>query len=227
MKKVFIFLVLFGFYTLVYADTLYLLNGRSIEGLIKSEDQDSIELEVGAGIVKFKKSEIGRIDKSSLEESELLRQKWERQKIETEKKILKQQLEEERKPKKVEFLQDSQSIILRVRLNKKVEASLVLDTGASLVVLRRKIAEKLGINLDGIKPDAKMTLADGRQINAKHIILESVEVEGVEARNVEATIMLDDSGNLNFGDGLLGMSFLKRFNFKVDHKDKKLILEKL
>ena len=210
------------------ADTLYLKNGRSVEGIIKSENDDSIELEVcAAGSVKFKKSEIERIEKLTPEESNAMRQKWERQKMESQERISIQKLEEERKPKKVEFSNEVQGIIVEATLNRNVQASLILDTGASIIMLRKSIAEKLGINLDKAKPDMKVTVADGRQINAKHIILESVKVEKVEADNVDAAVLLDEVGDVSFGDGLLGMSFLKRFNFKIDHKDKKLIREKL
>jgi clan AA aspartic protease (TIGR02281 family) len=102
-----------------------------------------------------------------------------------------------------------------------------LDTGASLVMLSKDVAKKIGINLDKVKPDMKVIMADGRQANAKQIILDSIRVENVEAEKVEAAVLLDQTGELGFGDGLLGMSFLKKFNFKIDQKDKKLILEKL
>jgi clan AA aspartic protease (TIGR02281 family) len=222
----FIFIFSPGFLFFVNADTIYLKNGRSIEGLIKEGDGDFVNLEVCSGSIKFKTSEIERIERSGLEEQSAIREKWERQKQDAEKRILIRQREEESKPKQVEFSQDSQSITLSVTLNKKVEVTLVLDTGASIIMLRRNIAEKLGIDLDKVKPDMQAQLADGRKVDAKHIVLENVKVQNVEAQNIEASILLNDAGS-GFGDGLLGMSFLKKFNFKVDHKEKKLILEKL
>ena len=111
-------------------------------------------------------------------------------------------------------------------LNEKVEVSLVLDTGASIMMLRKDVVEKLGMDLDNVKPDMQAQLADGRKVDAKHIILESVKVQDSQAQNVDAAVLLDEAG-ITFGDGLLGMSFLNRFNFKVDQKEKKLILEKL
>lgn len=227
MVKALIVCLVFGFVTLAHADSLYLKNGRNIEGLIRSEDKDAVDLEVCQGVIKVKRNEIEKIEKSSSREVNLIRQKWERQKIDTQNKILKQQQEEEGKPKSVEFSLDSQTISVGVKINNKVEATLVLDTGASLVMLRKQVAEKLGFRLDGAKADAKLTLADGRQVNAKHIILESIKAQGIEAENVEAAVLLEDVANANFGDGLLGMSFLKRFNFKVDHRERRLILEKL
>ena len=223
--KLLIIIFVFTSLSWLYADTIYLKNGRSIEGIIKNEDADIIELEVCAGSVKFKKSEIGRIERGSFEDALQLRQKWEREKTQNQLKMYRQQLEEARQPRKVEFSQDSQNIILDVTLNHRVDAKLVLDTGASIVMLRRHVAEKLGVKLNKATPNMKVRLADGREVNALHIFLENVKVEDVEANNVEATILLDDVGG--FADGLLGMSFLRRFNFKVDHKERRLILEKL
>lgn len=222
-----ILLFLFVYYTRLNADILYLKNGRSIEGIINKEDDEDLELDVCAGTVKFKKSQIERIDRSSPEDSFAIRQEWERQKKRAQDALIRQSLEEEQKPKHIEFSQNAQSIILKAKLNNKVDAQLILDTGASLVMLRKNVANELGINLDNVKPDMKAQLADGRQVNAKFIVLESIRVEGVEANNVEASILLDEVGDGSFGDGLLGMSFLKRFNFKVDYRERKLILEKL
>lgn len=212
----------------VSADTLYLKNGRSIEGIINSEEEGFVTLDVCGGSIKFKSNEIDRIERSGLQEQGEIQQKWEKQKLDAQNRMLARQQEEERKPKEIEFSQDSQSITVPVTLNKKVEVSLVLDTGASIIMLRRNVADKLGINLNNVTPDVQATLADGRKVNAKHVLLKNVRVQNVEAENIDASILLDDAGTgPGFGDGLLGMSFLKNFNFKVDHKEKKLILEKL
>jgi len=210
-----------------YADTIYLKNGRKIDGIVRSESEDSVELEVYSGSIKFKKSEIDKIKKSSLSDQSLMRADWERQKQASQKRIEQQEEEEERQPKKVEIARDSPNITLSAKLNGKVNVKLVMDTGSTLVVLKKEIAEDLNIKLDDASPEVRLILADGRQAHAKLITLESIKVEGTEAKNVEAAIMLDEIEDPGFKDGLLGMSFLKRFNFKVDNREKKLILEKL
>ncbi|MFH0855928.1 MAG: retropepsin-like aspartic protease [Candidatus Omnitrophota bacterium] len=213
-----------------YADTLYLKNGRSLEGLVKSDNGNTVELEVGASSsVTFLKSEIDRIVKSSETDSFLLRGKWEKRKLKADKKITEIQIEEKEKtgPVPASFSNSLQAITVSVKLNGKVSAGMVLDTGASLVMITKKIAQELGIDLSGVKPDLKALVVDGRKMNAKRVIIESMEVQGVVAKKVEAAVLLDDAGVSGFGDGLLGMSFLKRFNFKVDQKEKKLTFEKL
>lgn len=208
------------------ADTLFLKNGRTIEGLIISEDNEMLELEVSAGTVKFQKSEIEKVEKSAAGAAGLIREKWERQKAQSQQRFLQRQAEEGRRPKRVDFLHASSGIVVEATLNEKTQASLLLDTGASMVMLRKSIAQKMGIDLQGLKPDMQAKLADGRQINAKHIILKSIKVQGIEEENVDAAILLDEAGGMDF-DGLLGMSFLKRFNFKINYQEKKLTLERL
>jgi len=214
-------------FSFAYADTLKLKNGRSIEGIIKKEDAESVDFEVGSGSVKFLKSEIADISKSSPKDSDSLRNRWQADKLNFDNKLAKQKAEEESKPRKASFSHDAKGMTIGVTLNNKVETTMVLDTGASLILLTRDTANKLGINLDKLKPDMKVQVADGRSVEAAHIVLDSVIVENSEARNVDASVLMDKKGDFGFGDGLLGMSFLKNFSFKIDQKEKKLTLEKL
>jgi clan AA aspartic protease (TIGR02281 family) len=211
----------------IYADTVYLKNGRSIEGVVKYENADFVELEVFGGTVKFSNPEINRIERAPLEDNAFIRDKWQRQKQESEKRLLEQRQREEKKPKNVSFSSDGRGIVVPALINKKLEADLILDTGASFVTLKKDVAEKLGLNLDNVKTEMEMILADGRRIKAKLVVLDSLSAQGVEVDKVEAVILTEEMERLDFGDGLLGMSFLKRFNFKIDQKEKKLILEKL
>lgn len=226
MKFLLSLFLLFAFFRFAYADTIYLKNGRSISGIIKRDDGETVELEVDAGSVKFLKSEIKSIAQSPKQDAQALRQQWEISNQDLEERIVVQKLEEERKPRVADFSRGAQGITLDVLLNDKVKARMILDTGASAMVITRDIAQQLRINLVNIKPDIKAQVADGRQIDAKRVIIDKVEVQGVEASNVEAVVLLNETNDLGFGDGLLGMSFLKKFNFKVDQKGKKLILEK-
>ena len=116
-------------------------------------------------------------------------------------------------------------------MNRKVKANLVLDTGASVVVLSSKVAVSLGMDVyaPAAKADdaAEFVLADGRKIGAKRIILDNVDVQGSEAHKVEAAVLPEQENNIIVCDGLLGMSFLKNFSFKIDQKNNRLTLEKL
>lgn len=121
---------------------------------------------------------------------------------------------------------DLQRIIVDVLINKTVKASLLLDTGATNVYLSHPIAQKLGLTSIKDKQITQAQFADGSKRDVQYVILESVVVEGVEAKDVAAVVFLDDSASNIGTDGLLGMSFLKNFKFEVDYATKKLILHK-
>ena len=209
------------------ADVIKFKNGRIAEGIIKSEGKDFVELEIEAGVVKFTKSQILNITKSSAGELCSLRESWQRKKSDFDKKMINKKNELDSRPQESGFSYDAKGIAVRVVLNNKVETTMVLDTGASLVLLTRGVAKNLGVKLDNLKPDTKIRVADGRTVDASRIVLKNVRVEECEANNVDAVVLMSDRGDFGFRDGLLGMSFLKNFNFKIDHKDKKLILEKI
>jgi len=208
-----------------YADTLYLKNGRQIEGIIKSEENGIVDMEVYGGSIKMHNSDIDKIERAGEAGNELLRSKWGNQKTAFEDKLKQYKIEEEHKPKEVEFSDENQNITVKALINEDVTTNLILDTGATGIMLRKHLADKLGIKLD--KPDAKVTLANGKTVDAKQVILRSVKVQDSEAFNVGAVILMEEENGLGSADGLLGMSFLKHFSFKIDQKYKKLILEKL
>lgn len=234
------------------ADMVYLNNGRSIEGFLVNEDEQGIDLEVGFGTIKIEKNQIIKIDKSNSEESKAIYQKWEKDKSKSNKREEMARQRKEQQPEDVggveekyetvqkEIKKDSnphyididpkyRHIVVDAFLNKKVHASLMLDTGASIVMLSKAIGQRLGVDLN-IDPDDKagivtMTVADGRKVQAKFVRLESIKVESAEVENVAAAVLLEDAEGSGFYDGLLGMSFLKKFNFKVDRENNRLILE--
>ncbi len=218
---------LFGFILCLNADTLYLKNGRNIEGIIRAEDEQGVDLEVGFGTVKFSKSQIERIERSSAGEAASIKRTWEEKKQKAIEKEKEEQLKKELEPKPVDVKQQSGHVVVDVLINKKIKASLILDTGATYVVLSHATAQKVDLVIDEkLGKSIEMTLADGRKVKAKHMVLDSISAQGVEARNVDAAILPVEVTDASFNDGLLGMSFLKNFVFKVDQKNNKLILEK-
>jgi len=227
-----VFLILFSFKLSAYADILYLKNGRNIEGIIKKEDGQDIFLDVGSGVMKFSKDQIHLIHRSAAEDAQLIRQRWAREKVASEAsfKEIRQRLEQA--PKQVIVDKQNGHLTVEAILNNKVKVNLMLDTGSSLVILSSKVAASLGIDVS-IKTHktgdlVELILADGRKVKARRIILDSVNVQGSEVRKVEAAVSpaQEDSSVLS-RDGLLGMSFLKNFNFKIDQQNNNLILEEL
>lgn len=82
---------------------------------------------------------------------------------------------------------------------------LMVDTGASLVVLREEDAERIGIHLRRSDFTGRSSTANGTGAYAP-VTLRRLSVGGIEIRDVEAAVV--PRGRL--GVNLLGMSFLRR-----------------
>lgn len=208
----------------VQADTIFLKNGRSINGIIKNEDENSVELAVGFGTVSFQKKEIEKINFSTPEEKNILIQKWQK-----EKEGLKKQQNQtaSKKTQQLSLGGQSEHIFVDATLNGKIPVSLLLDTGATLVVLTSQVARRLGLDLSQEKRLVDLQLADGRKVQAKFFLLESVSLQDIATEKVEAAVLPDGIEDPNLRDGILGMSFLKRFNFRVDNVNGIITLEKI
>ena len=101
---------------------------------------------------------------------------------------------------------------------------MLVDSGASHVVISEEIARRLGIEDLEDKPTVHAVLADGSITTGFSITLDSVKVGDSEVKNVNTTVAKRPPGAGL--DGLLGMTFLSHFHVKMDAKDSSLILEK-
>ena len=125
----------------------------------------------------------------------------------------------------VNFSGSRNEVIVYATLNGKVGAALVVDTGASMVVISQRIADKLGIDTKTIKRKITVKLADGSMAEATPIVLDSVKVGNSKVTNVFAAVTQRPVAPGI--DGLLGMTFLNNFSIKIDTNSNKLVLEQL
>jgi clan AA aspartic protease (TIGR02281 family) len=204
---------------------VYLKDGRRAEGIVTMEGESAVELETFMGPVKISKEQIDRISRSSGIENEELRRQWEKIR-EQDRKYLEKIKAKQREIPREDYQKATGHIVVDTIINGQFRANLLLDTGASTLSLSADMARRIGIDLNKPLPIVPIQLADGRVSSAAHVVLESVQVEGMEAKNVDAVIILDEQAGMGFYDGLLGMSFLNRFNFRVDYNQNKLILER-
>ncbi len=234
------------------ADKINLKNGGSIEGIIEKENEKSIDVNIGFGTVTLSKSQVKGIERSSAQDSYNIAADWEakRKELESKEKEFEEargrrfreayenwmdeekakKLKEGSAAKHIQVARDQRTkgIVVETLLNDNVKANLILDTGASIIALSRNIGERLGVDLSDTKNDMmELRLADGRRASAKAVVLDSVKIQDVEVKKVMAAIMLDQAPDLTLGDGLLGMSFLNRFNLKIDLESMKMTLEKI
>ncbi len=114
-------------------------------------------------------------------------------------------------------------IVLDVRIKAKrvAIARLVLDTGASFVVLRWKLIDAIGLVIDP-KKTIRTTTATTTETVPK-VIVPEISVLGKKVKNVEAIVK--DLPPESHVDGLLGLSFLKHFKISIDFKKGFLSLE--
>ena len=115
------------------------------------------------------------------------------------------------------------SFFTDVVINQRTRALLMLDTGASNVLLSIRTAQRLGISLRYAKR-VKAKLAGGKIVAARVITLKELRVGGAVVNNIPAIILEQESGEAY--DGLLGMSFLNQFVFQIDTVKGHLTLQK-
>ena len=103
--------------------------------------------------------------------------------------------------------------LVGARLNNTRDAILLLDTGASLSIISTELMAALGIPNRPTGRMAWFSTAGGR-IKAPIIQLDSLALDGVVVENIEVGVIGEFDGT-RF-DGLLGMNFLRHFEFFID-----------
>lgn len=111
--------------------------------------------------------------------------------------------------------------LVDVRINGKGTRSMILDTGASTLSLPWDFAKDLGIEVGPEHETVRVQLADGKIVDAKRVMLESVQVGQFLVNDVEATVLPED---LIAATPLLGGSFLNHFTYKVEPEKGRLLL---
>lgn len=100
-----------------------------------------------------------------------------------------------------------------------LNALLIVDTGASMIVLPLSKKAQLGFSDQDLHPGLSDT-ANG-QVETLQGTLKSVRIGDAVATDVSVSFIADDKLQNN---GLLGMSFLNRFRFMFDDAKNELIL---
>lgn len=114
-------------------------------------------------------------------------------------------------------------VVVEAKVNQKASARFVVDTGASYTMISGAIAKELEIEIDQNQPTMPFHTANG-VIRAPLITLESIEIGGMEVKNLTAAIH-DALPDPNIS-GLLGLNFLSKFRMDIDTEESILYLEK-
>ena len=191
-----------------------LKNGGEIQGVIVDKVDEETVIDVGGGTVGIANRDIESIRSASGYEQDQLVEEW-------------QGLEEKAPGGDVTEIRywDSSRITAKVIVNDKVKTKLIMDTGAPYMVISPKIANQLSDMNNMISKDVQMQWMDGSPTSGKLILLDSVSINNVTVKNVQAVVaaipILKDEA-----DGLLGMSFLNKFRVNMDTARKTVVLEK-
>jgi len=110
----------------------------------------------------------------------------------------------------VRFGSGSRRVTSKVIINQGKPAELIVDTGASTVTLGVRLATRLGIRYEQWPTKRAATAGGIRSVRIGY--LDEVTVQGVSARHVECAVIDDLVG----AEGLLGLSFLARFEMHAD-----------
>ncbi|MBL7158038.1 MAG: retroviral-like aspartic protease family protein [Candidatus Omnitrophica bacterium] len=236
------FLIFILFTQRLAADTVELENGKVIVGAILSETESAVVISKQGGdfVYSISRERIRNIRKST--EGEIVRQRRAEQKTYlVDKKVdeikkgeldayrkerYKTQVENAKKARgriKIKFA-DGRFGVVDALINKNGTSKLLVDTGASMVVITRAAANRLGIEVVDDMGKISVVLADGSMTKAIPVVLDSVKVGHSEVKNVKAAISETSPGDGL--DGLLGMTFLRYFHVKLDSNENCLVLEK-
>jgi len=116
-------------------------------------------------------------------------------------------------------------ILVEARFNDRVTSSLIVDTGAAVTVISRSLAERIGIHPSAITDTVDLTMADGSVVKGKRVMMESLAVGSARAEKTPVAIL--DSFPESGAEGVLGMTFLRKFVFTIDSQKNELVFESL
>jgi clan AA aspartic protease (TIGR02281 family) len=117
---------------------------------------------------------------------------------------------------------NNQALMVDATLNQMVTGTFVVDTGATYTSISRDMAKQMGIDLVNCE-HIVITTANGR-IEVPKVLIKRLDVKGLEAKNVEATV-IDIHKGASF-NGLLGLSFIKQFKLTIDANAGRLIFQR-
>ncbi|MBF0387728.1 MAG: TIGR02281 family clan AA aspartic protease [Candidatus Omnitrophica bacterium] len=241
---------------LLSADNLLLHNGHNVEGVIVSETQDAVSIEVGGGVVEFAKDEVREIRRATPDEAEELYARWGRRQKKLKNEELAAQVERDKAleawrqssarqealkvrqqeeqlrldaaTKAVPAKSENGHIWVDAQVNADVPATLVVDTGSPTVLLTFSFISRLQLQPKDLQVISKITVLNGEQ-KAAYVVLKSFKVGDVEEKNVPAMILLEPNAAIEKGcrDGLLGLTFLERFHVTFDPANGRILLRSI
>ncbi len=114
-------------------------------------------------------------------------------------------------------------LLVRASLNDRFEGTFLLDTGATYCVVSRDVAREAKLK-GRVGGDLLRLMTANGPIEARLAEAREVQVGSVRARDVEVAVV--DEPPIPGLDGILGLSYLGRFTWKLDPRAGTLRLER-
>lgn len=124
-------------------------------------------------------------------------------------------LEDEVLTESISLRRQGNTLFVSVMVNGKYDKEMVVDSGASLILLPSATAKELGVEPTKEDPQVELVMADGRTVSGRLVTLEEVRVGQFTVKEVEAAVLGPEAVS---AEPLLGMSFLGNFKFELDAK---------
>lgn len=118
----------------------------------------------------------------------------------------------------------SGNLFVPTQINGEHTIEMVVDSGASVVTLPYEMAVKAGLKPTETDPEIRLQIADGSIITGKQITIASLRVGKFTAENVEAAVLGPEAVS---AEPLLGMSFLSKFEMRIDSERGHLVLSRI
>jgi clan AA aspartic protease (TIGR02281 family) len=135
-----------------------------------------------------------------------------------------EQLESGIQSEAISLRRDGNTYFARVQINGEHVVEMVVDSGASTVVLPFEEAVKAGMKPVGETPQVRMTVADGRTITGRLMKIDSLKLGQFVVKDVECVVL---NANVRKAPPLLGMSLLGKFRFELNSSKSTLSLVEL
>jgi clan AA aspartic protease (TIGR02281 family) len=121
----------------------------------------------------------------------------------------------------VRFLAYNGHIVVPVTLNGIEDAQVLVDTGSSITVLSREMAERLDLEKKSGRGVTLRTMAS--DIEADLVMLSSIQVGDLVQNNLAVAVTdLSTRVNANF-DGILGMDFMNHYKIRIDNQNQRIV----
>lgn len=123
---------------------------------------------------------------------------------------------------------DRPIITVKGKINGQGPFNLIFDTGASMTIIEKQTAEKLGL-ADKVQA-TRSALGAGGAVTSSILKVESIEVDDIKVRDLQVGIL--DLSNISkcacigeFG-GIIGYNFVKDYRIIIDYPKQEISFEK-